>query len=174
MRLISIIEVFRDLNDSGVRYLVAGGIAVIAHGYARLTMDIDLIVNLAPKNISAALDVFSRLGYKPRVPVTLEEFADETVRKSWITDKNMVVFTLIHPDTVLPVIDLFVEEPFDFDEEYAHSEAYMIDPETMVPIVSLKTLIAMKKKAGREKDFADIDALQHFLTENDDASDRRT
>lgn len=171
MKLLSIIEIFRDLNDAGVKYLVAGGIAVIAHGYARLTMDIDMIVNFAPDNIRAALNVFSRLGYRPRIPVTLEEFADETVRRGWITDKNMVVFSLIHPESASPVIDLFVEVSFDFDEEYEHSEAYLIGADVSVPIVRLKTLIAMKRKAGREKDLADIEALQHFLTEHDDARD---
>ncbi len=174
MKLASIIRIFSDLNNAGVRYLVAGGIAVIAHGFSRLTMDLDMIVNLAPDNIRAALSVFTRLGYLPRVPVALGDFADETLRNSWIRDKNMVVFSLIHPDMSFPVIDLFVEEPFDFEEEYQRSEAYQIDSETIVPIVSLKTLIMMKKKAGREKDRADINALQHFLTEQDDANNRRT
>ena len=36
----SVVEVVRSLNDSGVRYLIAGGLAVVAHGYLRLTADV--------------------------------------------------------------------------------------------------------------------------------------
>ena len=46
------------LNQAGVRYLIAGGLAVNAHGYVRLTMDIDLgpvytnpIVTVAPERV---------------------------------------------------------------------------------------------------------------------------
>ena len=36
----------RVLDEAGVRYLVAGGLAVNAHGYLRFTRDIDLVVHL--------------------------------------------------------------------------------------------------------------------------------
>jgi hypothetical protein len=31
----------RDLNDSGVRYIIVGGLAVIRHGAVRATKDVD-------------------------------------------------------------------------------------------------------------------------------------
>ncbi|MGH7318339.1 MAG: hypothetical protein ACRELA_01720 [Candidatus Rokuibacteriota bacterium] len=41
---VAILEpVFKALNDSGVRYVVVGGLAVVLHGHARLTVDVDLI-----------------------------------------------------------------------------------------------------------------------------------
>ena len=40
------------LNMANVRYLVAGGLAVVAHGYVRFTADIDLIVDLEPANVT--------------------------------------------------------------------------------------------------------------------------
>jgi len=36
------------LNAAGVRYLIAGGLAVVAHGYVRFTADVDLILDLEP------------------------------------------------------------------------------------------------------------------------------
>ena len=33
---------FKTLNDAGVRYVVVGGLAVVLHGHARLTVDVDL------------------------------------------------------------------------------------------------------------------------------------
>jgi hypothetical protein len=60
-------------------------------------------------------------------------------------------------------IDLFVDEPFDFDEE--HPAAYVLDlsPHLTAPFVRLDTLIAMKRKAGRPKDIADLAFLQREL-----------
>ena len=34
------------LNSQGVRYLVVGGMAVVAHGHGRMTHDLDLVISL--------------------------------------------------------------------------------------------------------------------------------
>ncbi len=47
MEVRSIEAIVRSLNDAGVRYLIAGGLAVIAHGYTRVTQDVDLILDPA-------------------------------------------------------------------------------------------------------------------------------
>jgi hypothetical protein len=51
MRLNSFVAVAEALEKAGVRYLVAGGLAVNAHGYLRFTNDVDLVVQLVPENI---------------------------------------------------------------------------------------------------------------------------
>ena len=42
---------FEALEAGGVRYLVAGGLAVGAHGYLRFTKDVDIVIQLIPDNI---------------------------------------------------------------------------------------------------------------------------
>jgi len=44
MKLASFEAIARALDDAGVRYLVAGGLAVNAHGYLRFTKDVDIVV----------------------------------------------------------------------------------------------------------------------------------
>ena len=39
----SVEAIIRALNAASARYLVAGGLAVVAHGYVRFTADVDLI-----------------------------------------------------------------------------------------------------------------------------------
>lgn len=41
--------IFSRLNEQGGRYLVVGGLAVVLHGHARLTVDLDRVVDLAPE-----------------------------------------------------------------------------------------------------------------------------
>jgi hypothetical protein len=43
------VPVFEALNHMQVRYVVVGGLAAVLHGYARLTADIDLMVDLEPE-----------------------------------------------------------------------------------------------------------------------------
>lgn len=79
------------LDKAGVRYLVAGGLAVNAHGYLRFTRDVDLVLQLAPENIVAAFGALEGIAYRPLVPVTAADFADPAKRTAWIRDKGMAV-----------------------------------------------------------------------------------
>jgi hypothetical protein len=47
-----LVRLCRALNDAGARYVLIGGYAVIAHGAARFTKDIDLLVDDAPENVA--------------------------------------------------------------------------------------------------------------------------
>ena len=43
MKLATFDAIVAALDGAGVRYLVAGGLAVNAHGYLRMTNDVDLV-----------------------------------------------------------------------------------------------------------------------------------
>ncbi len=69
MKLGSFDALVRALDSAGVRYLVAGGLAVNAHGYLRFTRDVDLVLQLAPGNIASAFGALEGIGYRPDTPV---------------------------------------------------------------------------------------------------------
>ena len=48
--------IFDALNRARVRYVVVGGFATVLHGHARLTADIDLVIDLSPAEVRKALD----------------------------------------------------------------------------------------------------------------------
>ena len=147
------------LRDAQVRYLVAGGLAVNAHGYLRLTQDVDLVIELGAQNIRKCFAVLADLGYRPLVPVTGEQFADPEQRARWIRDKGMTVLNL-YSDRYRPVtVDIFVTEPFDFDREYDAALIGELSPGLFVRFVSIAALIAMKKLANRPRDLDDIEHL---------------
>ena len=56
-----LVKLCRALNESGVRYVVIGGCAVILHGYYRTTHDIDLLIDVSVENIRFLRDVLSTL-----------------------------------------------------------------------------------------------------------------
>jgi predicted nucleotidyltransferase len=151
--------VLRNLNEAGVRYLIVGGVAVVLHGHLRATADLDLVVDLSPENLGCALEALERAGFQPRPPVPLRSFADPSVRRAWIRDKNLQVFSVWHPELPGFEVDLFVEEPFDFDEAWNRRVDVAIAG-TFAPIVSLNDLLALKRAAGRARDHDDIVALE--------------
>jgi hypothetical protein len=167
MKLTSLEAVFRVLNQAKVRYLVVGGVAVIAHGYVRFTQDLDLVIALEEQNARLALEVLKQLGYRPKVPVQSDAFADKSQRESWIREKQMLVFQLVsdlHPSVL---IDVFVREPFPFNEEAAKALQHELAPDVFVPVVSLDTLLRLKREANRPTDQQDVRMLsrQHGISD---------
>jgi predicted nucleotidyltransferase len=152
-------KVLAALNEAKVRYLVVGGLAVVLHGHLRTTMDLDLVIQLEAENLRKALKALAELGYQPVVPVPLESFADGATREGWKRDRNMVVFSVWHPDRPTFKIDIFNAEPFDFDEAYSRAVQVDLD-NTHASVVALQDLIAMKEEAGRPQDLADLEALR--------------
>lgn len=147
------------LENAGVRYLVAGGLAVNAHGYLRFTKDVDFVVQLVPDNIERTFAALGTLGYRPLVPVTAAQFADNALRESWIREKGMQVLQFwsdAHRETP---VDMFVREPFSFDEEYRRALVKCLGS-IPVRFVTIPTLIGMKETAGRPQDRIDIEYLR--------------
>lgn len=161
----SVEAVIGGLNAAGVRYLVAGGLAVAAYGYVRLTADVDLVLDLEESNVRKALDVLAELGYRPRAPVEMAAFADPAARAAWIRHKGMTVFSLHSPEHPVTEIDLFAEAPLDFERAYASAVRMDLAPGISATFVSLEDLIAMKRRAGRPQDMQDIERLRQQGTE---------
>lgn len=81
----------KALDSGSVRYLVAGGLAVNAHGVLRFTKELDVVVQLISDNIARAFAALESLGYRPSVPVTLAQFSDKAQWQSWLEEKGMQV-----------------------------------------------------------------------------------
>ncbi len=146
------------LDTARARYVVVGGIAVVLHGHLRTTLDLDLVLELAPDNLTAALGGLAAAGFVPVVPLAILAFADAENRRHWIEHRNMVVFSLWHPDDPAFKVDLFVQEPFSFPEVY--ERVVWVELEGIrVPVANVDDLIALKLKAGRPQDLADVEAL---------------
>lgn len=160
MKLVIFDAICKALNKATVRYLVAGGLAVNAHGYLRLTYDVDLVIQLDPENILAAFAALAKLGYRPSVPVTGVQFADAKQRRDWIKNKSMQVLNFYNSKHQQMPVDVFVTEPFDFDSEFKAAKRGNLAPGLPVRFVSIPTLIKMKKLASRPKDLDDIEHLR--------------
>jgi len=164
MEVRSIETVVKALNDARVKYLIVGGVAVVAHGYERFTRDLDLVIGLEPENIMRGLRTLMKAGYAMRIPVTPEQFADPKQREEWRREKNMIVLQLWSDEHKRTPIDVFVYEPFDFEKELARAEWQPVFGKIAAPILCREALIRLKKTAGRTQDLADIEKLAKIDT----------
>jgi hypothetical protein len=165
MRQQDVEAIFRALNEVNVRYLVVGGVAVVSHGYVRLTVDLDIVIDLEHENVARAMRALESIGYQPLVAVSASDFANSDKRQSWIEEKEMIVFQMRHSDPASTRLDIFISEPFVFADEYkrAHWEDYN---GIRVPIVCYDKLLELKRESGRSQDLLDIEQLTAIRKEN--------
>lgn len=154
------------LSESGCRFLVVGGVAVVMHGHMRFTRDLDLFIDLEQTNLLLAISALKALGYGPRAPVPLDAFADAQQRRTWIEEKGMVVFSLWSATRPATEVDIFAEPPFDFDELWGRAVVASIGGHD-IPVVALSDLRRLKALAGRPQDLTDIEALSRLHGEPD-------
>jgi hypothetical protein len=159
-------DVFRKLQESDVRYAVAGGVALVLHGVVRLTADLDLIVDLDRENLKRFIQAMKELGYGPRVPAKAEDLADAATRAAWKREKNMEVFSFINHSKPMDLIDVFIDEKIPF-ESINRDMVRVTAKGITIPVVSISHLKMLKKAAGRPQDIADIEAIESLEKENE-------
>ena len=152
-------DLFEKLNKIGIDYVVVGGVALVLHGVVRLTADLDLMVHLEEDNLSKFVNIMTELGYKPKVPVKAEEFVSAKNRASWINEKNMKVFSFFHSEKPINLVDVFIEEPINYNTIQSDAVKIM-SGNVSIPVISVKHLIRLKEISGRPQDIADIAALK--------------
>ncbi len=141
------------LNESGVRYVVVGGLAVGAWGHVRGTDDLDIVPDPSADNLKRLAEVLEDLD--GRVVVgdgVLKPAAVKTFLR--VGDKTLVRTSLGEVDVLqgLPQIPRYDElAPRAADTELEGIQ---------VKVCSLEDLRAMKRAAGRPLDRLDLEALE--------------
>jgi predicted nucleotidyltransferase len=143
-------RICRSLNESGARYLLIGGFAVIAHGAGRTTKDVDFLVDDAPENIA-------------KVKKALGILADNAA--SEMDDDDVRTYTVVRvADEVM--VDLLGRAcGLSYADAMTDAESREIGG-VPVPVASKRTLIRTKD-TFRPQDAADRRFLES-LEDHDD------
>jgi len=142
---------FRDfinaLNDQQVKYLLVGGYAVILHGYARTTGDLDIWVEQTSLNYSHLRNAFDQFG------MSVFEMTEE----NFLSHPEWEVFTFGEPPVA---IDLMTKvKGLEFVPCYQQSVLFE-EGEFKIRTLDINGLILSKKVAGRPKDLNDLENIQ--------------
>ena len=133
------------LGAHEAEFLIVGGQAVIAHGYPRLTKDMDLWVRPTARNGACVLAALAAFGAAPGGLVP-EQFED--------------------PRTLLMLgrepfrVDILTDIPgVSFDESW-NQRIYVTLDGVSVPVIGKRELIKNKRAVGRLQDLADVEQLE--------------
>ena len=164
----SVDAIVNALNGASVRYLIAGGLAVVAHGYLRFTADIDLIIDLEQANVRLAVAALESLGYRPRLLSPLRIWPIRACVRSGCAKKNLTVFSAYSPQHPMTEIDLFTEAPLDFEGAYRRAVRKEVAPGVAATFIGLRDLRRLKERAGRPQDLLDLEKLPAVSPEASD------
>lgn len=154
-------KVFRELNKAKVEYLVVGGVAVNLYGYLRFTGDLDLLLFLDKENLRKMDKVMKKMKYSERLPVSVLALEDKIQVRKWLMEKNMKAYTFNPPKNNLLQIDIIIEDSLKFSVFKKKKNIKKMGA-LKIPVVSIKDIIKMKKKAHRDKDMIDLQVLEYL------------
>jgi hypothetical protein len=138
--------IISSMEENGVEYAVCGGLSMAIHGFARATMDIDLLIE--PGSLDKAYEVGKQLGFDLRgLDISFKERAVEIRRVSKIIGEDVLSLDLL-------LVTPHVEDVWQSREavEFQGKQLW---------VVSREGLIKMKTLAGRPQDLADIHRLEN-------------
>lgn len=132
-----------------VKMLMVGGGAVNFHGYQRHSADVDFWIKTEPENLDKLIQVFKKMGFE------IQSFPKS------ILDQNQNISIKFSPEDLdLELITRF-EIGKSFDDAFKEALEIEIQGNKLLKwkVLSFDDLIESKRRAGRPKDFLDIDQL---------------
>lgn len=108
-------DLIKLLSDGDVDYVLVGGLAVALQGYARTTMDVDVVLAMNPENLGRFIACADQAGLQPTIPVPIESLTHPELLDQWHREKNMLAFSLRTAEAQATVIDILVRPVVAFD-----------------------------------------------------------
>lgn len=141
-----LVALCKSLNDQGVKYILIGGFAVILHGFARGTKDIDLLVDPSEENVRKLKKAMSILPDN-----AISQIADDEVKEYQVVRIADEV-----------VVDLMAKAcGIDFQKAQAGIE-WMDVEGVKIPVANKEWLIKMKETI-RPSDKMDTNFLKQLI-----------
>ena len=132
------------LADSGLDFVVIGGVAAIAHGATTATQDLDIAMQLDAETIRNLLDALA-----PYEPV---HFTRPDLPLMAENAESLAKFRLLMVETDLGRLDVLSEvEPFDSVADVPTVQLPLL-PDRQFEVIDLDALIEVKAHVGRGKD----------------------
>jgi hypothetical protein len=144
-----LVALCRTLNDLGARYIVIGGFAIIVAGFARATLDLDLLIDTSLEN--------EALVYK-----ALEILPDKAVRELKPGETSRYGVVRVGDEIMVDLMKSAcgIEYP-----EAAKEIAIRNVRGVPIPFASPRLLWRTKEPTRRSKDAEDLMFLQEYFRE---------
>lgn len=165
-------EILFALTDANVEFVVGGGVAAVLHGVERVTLDIDLALDMDPSNVEKFLHVIHGLGLQPRVPFPARDLMSREAVQRMITEKGALVFSFVDFDRPLRQVDIFLQDNLSFGE-LSHDAREVVIENRKIKIIGIAKLLEIKRAISplRDKDLIDIKELERLQYRSESSKD---
>ncbi len=154
------LPLLRVLHERGIEHIVVGGFAVNAHGFIRVTKDLDIVPSPTEENLGKLAEMLRDLharildtgDFKPE-----EMPADPTRTADLAMGGNFCLLTDLGRLDVMQCLS-----GIDFDDLYTKLDHEAIESTVdgvLVHVCGLDDLRMMKRAAGRPQDLIDLQRL---------------
>ena len=143
------LELLKQFNSFGVRYLIIGGHAVQFHGHLRTAKDLDIFIDTSHDNADRTVRALSSLGF----------VGSDLTPAAFAEPKKQIPLGQYHAEL------LTSPDGPTFCEAY---ERRVIANEhgIPVPVISYKDLLLQKRMLARPQDIIDIEELEKAANSN--------
>jgi hypothetical protein len=161
-------EILFALTDAQVEFVVGGGVAAVLHGVERVTLDIDLALDMDPANVEKFLQVMRNLGLQPRVPVPARDLMSREAVQRMVAEKGALVFSFVDFDRPLRHVDIFLQGNLSFEELSRGVRKIVVEDRT-IKIMGIGKLLETKRAITplRDKDLIDIKQLEKLQDQSE-------
>ena len=142
-----VVQICRELNARGARYIVVGGFAIRQAGYSRTTMDIDLLID-------------PELGNETRVFDALAILPDGAVRE--LDAGDVEKFTVVRVSDEVMVDLMAKASGISYEEAKSHVHVRELDG-VKIPFANPDLLWRMKSRSLRPKDHGDLYSVRELF-----------
>ena len=165
-------EILFALTDAKVEFVVGGGVAAVLHGVERVTLDIDLALDMDPANVENFLHVMHELRLQPRVPVPARDLMSREAVQRMIAEKGAMVFSFVDFDRPLRHVDIFLQDNLSF-EELSRGALEVVIENRKIKIIGIAKLLEIKRAISplRDKDLIDIKELERLQRRSESSKD---
>ena len=160
-------EMLVTLTESGVKFVVGGGVACALQGVERVTLDLDIAVEVTEENLNHLREAVDKLGLQPRVPVSLLDIADPQFVRSMIIEKGALVLSVEDFSKPLRRLDIFLSPALSYERLAAGANSLDIGG-AQIRVASKEVLMEIKSEIQppRAKDSFDLQALAKLIEES--------
>lgn len=161
------LKLLESLAESGLEFVIIGGVAARLYGGTRITHDIDVVPRIEPRTWARAIDTLWEAGGRPRIPEPRERVRDVDHIKRWIADKGMLALSFRSPDGSVE-LDFLVGEADRFTDLRRRASRVELGGHVFW-VAHIDDLVAMKRRVGRPQDLLDADELERIKKRTDQA-----
>lgn len=158
-------EIIIALSQNHIKFIIFGGVAIVLHGVERMTLDLDISIDMEQENVMKFLEVMKKENLTPRAPIPSETLLEKELVDFIIKEKNAVAFTFIDKEHPYRQVDVLIHPDLNY-QKWIHKTDTVELFGYNVKILSKEAIIELKQNLTnpRDKDLLDIKELKKSVT----------